>query len=134
MEKDELANIPQMEVVEMDLEHIVEPVQDLVAVVNGVAVLDPYASYQLAMAEMRINEMKEFQENYKARILEEMEKKGVVKITTDHIQITYTNPTTKETFDSKKFKEEHLDTYNQYIKTSNVKGSIKIKCLLENTK
>ena len=111
-----------------------EKIEELVVVNNGVAVLDPFVSYQLAMAEMKINEMKEFQDGYKDRIQKEMEARGVIKVHSEHLEISYTNPTTRETFDSKKFKEDHLDLYNQYIKTSNVKGSVKLKCLLGNTK
>lgn len=60
-------------------------------------------------------------------ILEAMEANGVEKFDGDLIAITYVKPTTRTTFDSKKFAAERPKTYEKYLKTSNVKSSIRIK-------
>lgn len=60
-------------------------------------------------------------------ILVAMEQNGVEKFDGDLITITYVKPTTRTTFDSKKFAEERPKTYAKYLKTGNVKSSIRIK-------
>lgn len=45
-------------------------------------------------------------------------------IKTDDIVISYKSATVRESFDSKKFKEEHEDLYNQYVKITDVKPSV----------
>lgn len=47
----------------------------------------------------------------------------------DNMRLTYIEPSTKETFDSKKFKEENPESYKNYIKTTKVKSSIRITAL-----
>ena len=59
--------------------------------------------------------------------MREMEQKGVVKLDNDVVTITYIAPTDRETFDSKKFKEEQPDMYDEYVKISPVKASVRIK-------
>lgn len=56
-----------------------------------------------------------------------MEANGVEKFDGDLITITYVKPTTRTTFDSKRFKEERPKTYEKYLKTSSVKSSIRLK-------
>jgi hypothetical protein len=60
-------------------------------------------------------------------ILEAMEANGVTKFDGDLITITYVAPTQRTTFDSKKFAEERPKTYAKYLKTGNVKASIRLK-------
>lgn len=60
-------------------------------------------------------------------IQEAMEANGVKEFDGDLIKITYVAPTTRTTFDSKKFAAERPKTYEKYLKTSNVKGSIRLK-------
>lgn len=47
-------------------------------------------------------------------------------ITTGSSRFTYVAPTTRESFDSKKFKEEHPDLYQEYVRVSEVKDQIKV--------
>jgi hypothetical protein len=85
------------------------------------------AEKEIALLENEIKKLKEKEDEMKAKILEEMEKHNVIKIDTDVITISYVAPTYRESFDSKKFKEEHQDLYDEYIKMSDVKSSIRIK-------
>ena len=56
-----------------------------------------------------------------------MEKRNIIKLETDDLSINYIASTDRETFDSKTFRAEHEDLYNEYIKMTPVKSSIRIK-------
>ncbi len=71
--------------------------------------------------------IKEEQDKMRNAILEEMEKRNIIKLDSDELSITYKAPTYKETFDSKKLKEDNEELYNKYIKISPVKSSILVK-------
>lgn len=66
-------------------------------------------------------------EELKEQIKLSMEENEVKKYENDFISITYVAPTTKNTVDSKKLKEEYEEIYNKCLKISNVKSSIRIK-------
>lgn len=59
-------------------------------------------------------------------IYEAMEAADKDKFDGDLITITRVKPTTRTTFDSTKFKTAMPKTYAKFLKTSNVKGSIRI--------
>ena len=69
----------------------------------------------------------EKEEELKQNILTEMENKNILKLETDDLTITYIAPAERETFDSKKFREENSDLYDEYVKFSPVKSSIRVK-------
>ena len=56
-----------------------------------------------------------------------MESKGIIKVETEEITISYIAPTDRETFDSKRFKADHADLFDEYVKMSPVKSSVRIK-------
>ena len=56
-----------------------------------------------------------------------MEQNGVVKIDTDEVLINYVASSNRETFDSKAFKDDFPDLYDNYVKISAVKPSVRIK-------
>jgi hypothetical protein len=58
-----------------------------------------------------------------------MEKQGIIKLEdeTNGLSINYIAKGYKENFDKKKFREDHPDKYDDYIKMSPVKAYIKIK-------
>jgi hypothetical protein len=70
---------------------------------------------------------KERKEEIKNQILKEMAYKNIKKIETDDLTITYKEQTEQERFDSIKFKKEHKDMYDEYIKFTTVKSSLLIK-------
>ena len=75
------------------------------------------------------NEKKLAEENrnkVRDKIIEIMKEQGITKFENDNIAITYIAPTDAETFDSKKFKEEHPDTYQEYVKITHKKESVRI--------
>lgn len=66
-------------------------------------------------------------DNFKAELLKAMEENGVVKIENEDLIISYIASGEKETFDSKSFKKDHSEMYDEYVKFTPVKSSIRIK-------
>lgn len=100
---------------------------DLITITNGTAILDVEASKKIADFERKLKEIKEKEDELKKAILEEMESKAILRIETEEITITYVGQTDRETFDSKKFRAEHEDLFDEYVKLSPVKSSVRIK-------
>lgn len=57
---------------------------------------------------------------------EAMDKYGIKKFENDILKVTYVEPTTRTTIDSKKLKEELPAIAEKYTKTTMVKGSVRI--------
>ena len=82
---------------------------------------------QIVSIEKRIKKLKEQQDSMKAALLSTMEAKNLIKLETDKLVISYVAPTDRESFDSKKFREDNPDLYDEYVKITPVKSSIRIK-------
>jgi regulator of replication initiation timing len=100
---------------------------ELIKVENEIGILDTEVSKKVAEFEKAIKEIKEKEEELKQNILTEIENKNILKLETDDLTITYIAPAERETFDSKKFREENPDLYDEYVKFSPVKSSIRVK-------
>lgn len=100
---------------------------ELIKVENEIGILDTEVSKKVAEFKKAIKEIKEKEEELKQNILSEMESKNILKLETDDLTITYIAPAERETFDSKKFREENSDLYDEYVKFSPVKSSIRVK-------
>lgn len=105
-------------------------IQELITIEDGKALVSQFASQQLAMVEMQIKEMIEFRDSYKKKILEEMENKGIMKIESDDLTITYKGEYETNKFDVTRFKIENPELYEEYLEPSTTKPSvtIKVKC------
>ena len=90
-------------------------------------ILNPETAKLFADYERKMKELKEQEENIKEAILKEMEAKGVIKLESEEIKITYIAPTDRETFDSKKFRSDNPDLYDEYVKITPVKASLRVK-------
>lgn len=103
--------------------------ENLIIIENGTSLLDVAVSNKIAEFERAMKEIKEQEEALKEAIKAEMEARGILKIEdeTNGMTISYVAPTTRETFDSKKFKADNPDMYDEYVKLSPVKSSIRIK-------
>lgn len=62
----------------------------------------------------------------KELVLTEMEANNLLELSNDELKIRYIAPTAQERFDSKKFREEQEELYNQYIKFIPVKAQLRI--------
>lgn len=98
---------------------------DLMIVKDGQ--LTTEAVQMIVDLEKKAKEIKEAQDLLKAKLLAAMEENGVKKIESDELTITYVAPTDRETFDSKKLREDNPDLYDEYIKISKVKASVRVK-------
>lgn len=81
----------------------------------------------IAQFERELKALKEKEDDLKKRLLEAMETHHISKLQSEEISITYVAETERETFDSKKFRADHADLYDEYINFSPVKASIRIK-------
>lgn len=81
---------------------------------------------QIANVMRQLAELKEAEKVLKESLLSEMEKRNIKKIDTPKLTITYIDETTKESFDSKSFRADHRDLYDDYVKISDVKAYVKI--------
>lgn len=100
---------------------------ELIRVENEIAILDPLVSEKVADFERKIKLLKEEEDKLKEAILKEMEENQIIKLDTQDLLISYIAPTDRETFDSKTFKADHQDIYDEYVKMTPVKSSIRIK-------
>lgn len=102
---------------------------ELITRENGIAILDGKTSDMIANFERQIKALKEKEEALKEAIKNEMETKGIIKITDDFngLSITLVEATERETFDSKQLRADNPDLYDRYIKMAPVKSSIRIK-------
>ena len=80
----------------------------------------------LAMLEADVKKKTEELKTIKDGLCKLMLDKGIKRFTTPVMQLTTVTPAPKQTFDSKKFKDDYPELYSQYLKTSEVKPSIRI--------
>lgn len=107
--------------------HEIETTDALIKIEDNNAVLTPSASAMLAEFERQAEIIKAKQKELKERILAEMEEHGILKIDTNELTINYVAPYSKESFDSKAFRKDNPDLYDQYVKISTVSASVRMK-------
>lgn len=92
-----------------------------------IAEVEKQISLAVADLQKKQQELTSKNEELKEQIKKAMEENEVKKYENDFISITYVAPTTRNTVDSAKLKAQFEDVYNQCLKTSNVKSSVRIK-------
>lgn len=80
----------------------------------------------ITAVETQMKALKEQYDAFKADLITAMEQNGIVKFENDNVRINYIAEATKETFDSKQFKADMPELYDEYIKFSKVKPSVRI--------
>lgn len=102
--------------------------KELIVLENEAYSLTEDVATELVKITTLEKEIKVRKDNLKELLLMEMEQKQIksIKDEINGITITYTAPTQKETFDSKKFRAEHSDLYDEYVGFSEVKSSIRV--------
>lgn len=100
---------------------------ELVKLENGKYGLVKDAVDTITTVENEIKKLKEMQDNYKEQLLKVMEENDILKIEIPELTITRKAPTKRETLDSKALKADMPEIYDEYVKISDVKGSITIK-------
>lgn len=100
---------------------------ELIKLNGDTAILDGETATKIAEFEKRVKDLKAKEDKLKKLILEEMESKGIIKLNTDVLSITYVAPTERESLDTKLLRAELPDVYDTYINIKPVKSSIRIK-------
>ena len=90
------------------------------------ATVNAEISTKISQTIEAIEKLEEVVKLFKEAVLSEMQLKGIKKFDNGEISITYIEPTTRVSIDSKKLKEELPDVYKKYSKVSDVKASVKI--------
>lgn len=101
--------------------------KSMVKLENGEYGLVSDAINTIVEIEKQIKDLKALQDSYKENLLKEMEENNVLKVDTEKLLISYVAPSTRETLDSKKLKEDLPDIYDLYVKFTDVKSSLRIK-------
>lgn len=99
----------------------------LIKLENEIALLEPEVASSIAYFETMIKFAKEQEEMLKKSILDEMEEKGILKIDTPELTITYVSASDREQFDTKGFRNDYPTLYDDYVLIKSVKPSIRIK-------
>jgi ATP-dependent protease HslVU (ClpYQ) peptidase subunit len=100
---------------------------ELIKLYGDAAILDGTTAKHIAEFERMAKEIKAKEDELKKAILEEMQDKGLIKLETDELVISFISGTTRETLNTKSLKEELPDIYDTYIEIKPVKPSIRIK-------
>ena len=100
---------------------------ELIKLSGDTAILDGDTATKIAEFEKRVKDLKAKEDKLKKLILEEMETKGIIKLNTYVLSITYVAPTDRESLDSKKLREDLPNVYDAYINIKPVKSSIRIR-------
>lgn len=77
--------------------------------------------------EKQKKDLEEQEKIMRQKLLEACEEYGVLGFDNDLMSVTYVPETTRESFDSKSFKEDYPELAPLYTKKSKVKASIRIK-------
>ena len=101
--------------------------KSMIKLENGEYGLVSDAINTIVEIEKQIKDLKALQDSYKEKLLKEMEENNVLKVDTEELSISYVAPSTRETLDSKKLKEDLPDIYDLYVKFTDVKSSLRIK-------
>lgn len=101
--------------------------KSMVKLENGEYGLVSDAINTIVEIEKQIKDLKALQDSYKENLLKEMEENNVLKVDTEKLLISYVAPSTRETLDRKKLKEDLPDIYDLYVKFTDVKSSLRIK-------
>lgn len=99
----------------------------LITMDDNSPILTPETRQALVLFEEKLKDLKKQEELLKQKLLEEMEKNKIVKLESPELLITYVGETTRQSFDSKRFKEENPKIYWNYVSESPVKPSVRIK-------
>ena len=100
---------------------------ELIRIDGESAILSKEVALQIADFERIAKDIEERQKALKKAILAEMEAKGIIKIETEELLINYIAPTDRESFDSKRFRSDHPQLYDDYVSMSPVKASVRVK-------
>lgn len=77
--------------------------------------LDAEIEWNLIRYKHMADDAEEAYKDLMARLKKAMEENGIIRIETDRVILTISNPNDKEVFDTKRFREDHPDLYDEYV-------------------
>lgn len=95
---------------------------------NNNLILNEDTEQKLISLISKQKELEEKMKEIKDNLLQELISNDIKSIKTDNLTITVKESYDRETFDTKRLKQEDENLYNKYVKFSKVKESIVIKC------
>lgn len=101
---------------------------ELIKVEEGQLIIAQSTIEKIKELENKKKQIDEIQKQYKEKLLEIMESNNIKSFESKDktLKISCTPSSITNTFDSKRFAEEHHDLYLEYLKDSERKGSIRI--------
>ena len=100
---------------------------DLIVFQNGTPILNAETAVQIAEFERQITILKKKEDALKKRLVEEMGQKNIYKVETPELTVTFIDAFERESFDSKAFRIEHPDMYDEFVRFSPVSPSVRLK-------
>ena len=100
---------------------------ELITLKDNLAIFDVETAGKIADFEKMAKEIKAKEDELKKEILKEMESKGIIKLESEELTISFVSGTERETLNTKALREELPDIYDTYIEIKPVKPSIRIK-------
>lgn len=101
--------------------------KELILVKDEVPALADDIREKLVETEKAIKVLEETRKDLREKLLNEMADKGIIKIETDELSITYKEAYDRENFDKKQFRKDNPELYDSYISFGVVAPSIVIK-------
>ncbi len=101
----------------------------LIVVENGISLINEKEANEIMNLKILKEQIDKKLKDKTEQILEEMENKGILKVSNEIVglEVTYIAPSDRESFDSKKLREDNPDLYDEYVKMNPVKSSVRIK-------
>ena len=100
---------------------------NLIILTKAGALLTDETASKIAEFERQKKKIDALENELRAEIMMEMESRGIIKAVSKEVSITYVPAGDRESFDSKAFRKDHPDLYDDYVRISPVKPSIRIK-------
>lgn len=85
------------------------------------------AGEQIIKFETAIKELQEKEKQFREALLNQMQERGVKSVKYKNLTISLTDAHVTEKFDSKAFKADYEQLYNEYVKLTDVKASVAIR-------
>lgn len=100
---------------------------NLIVLTKNGALLSADTAAKIADFERQKKKIDALENVLRAEIMMEMEQRGIIKAVSEEVSISYIPEGDRESFDSKAFRKDHPDLYDEYVRLSRVKASIRIK-------
>lgn len=81
---------------------------------------------EISRLKQQLKELENTENEFKQLFMEKMKENNIKSFDLGSVKITYIAPTTRKSFDSKKFELENKEMYKEYLKERSIKESLRI--------